>query len=170
MNKFKTSAKPVSPAAPKAAAFTPTYQIENLLLRAGLRLTQAPKAIENASGSARLVHQWKTQNTFGSSEQRPLTDLAQFERDVQSYLRGSRSRCQGTFSVIPAARTAIGQERMSGYEVSCQSAERSMSASLLFFSKDKSFNVIAHETKPSLMASAVEARDKIMRILRGASS
>lgn len=145
-----------------------SYQIADLLQRSGVPVSQAPKRVSSQDG--RVLHQWKTRDVFGSSEQRPINDMAEFENGIQDFLKLSRGRCQGAFSVIPAARLKVGSERLSGYELNCQTQGQTMAASLLFFSKQGTFNVIAHEARPERMSTAVDARDKIMRFLRGVES
>lgn len=150
--------------------FAPSYSIESLIQQAQISYTQPPVKIGAASKNGHIVHQWRAGDVFGSSDQRPLRSINDFDQEVQNYLKNSKQRCQGSFSVIPVSRTNVNGERLSSYEVGCIGPGINASASLLFFSRGATFSVIAHETTPASMASAIEARDRIVRALRKVSS
>ena len=162
-----TLSMPKSPPAPEAIAvpkgYAPSFTVENILARANVVQGNQVELVETVSGPENTVYQWKTNDVFGSSEQKPLSSEGQFETYVQAYLEKTQARCQGDFAIVPDNTMQHGGRRIDSYEVACVGPAVSSSASLLFFSEGDTFTVVAHETSTDQMATAMSIRDRVLQ-------
>lgn len=159
--------------APKSAAsssFMNLAQISGLIESAGLRLSKPVEKVSEVSGPTFSAFRWQVGPAFGSSEQRPIGDTAEFDRYVDDYVNKTRSRCQGDFAASPAAVRGDGSNRMSSYEIACVSGDTASSAAIVFFVRNGLFTVIAHEAGTDAMDVAMEDRDRIFAALSGSDS
>lgn len=159
--------------APKSAvssSFMNLAQISGLIENAGLRLSKPVEKVSEVSGPTFSAFRWQTGPAFGSSEQRPIGDTAEFDRYVDDYIRKTKSRCQGDFAASPAATQGEGSNRMSSYEIACVSGDAASSAAIVFFTRNGLFTVIAHEAGTDSMDVAMEDRDRIFAALSGSAS
>ena len=113
--------------------YRPGFAIEHILSAADIVSGQNIEFVEQASGPARSVYQWKTHDVFGSAEQKPLSSAGEFEEHVREYLERTEERCTGDFAIVPDETLQNGESRVDTYEVACVGPSVSASASLLFF-------------------------------------
>lgn len=143
-------------------SYMPNVGIENILQRAGVQLSSNVEKVAKFSGPTNAAYQWKSSgNLYGSAQQKPIKNDAQFDEYVREYLTSTENRCSGDFAIIPSATSGMGQVRVDSYEIACVGAGVDSSASVVFFSQDGVFTVLAHEAPTESMDMAMEARDKI---------
>ncbi|HIF26911.1 MAG TPA: hypothetical protein EYQ41_12300 [Micavibrio sp.] len=110
---------------------------------------------------------WDTGSLFGSSEEKPMDDIGQFDNMAQAYLVKTKGRCGGEFAAVPVMSDQNGSIRVSAYDIACIGENAGASASILFYNKDGIFHAYAHETGLDSMDLAMDARDKLMKVLLG---
>ena len=123
--------------------------------------------IEKASGPERKVYQWRANDVYGSAEQMPLQNEAQFDARVKDYLEKTQQRCNGDFAIVPDNTLQQGATRIDSYEIACIGQTVSSSASILFFNKDGIFTAMAHEAPADAMETAMDMRDRVMKSISG---
>lgn len=164
-------AQPIpAPKSTASSSFMNLAQISGLIESAGLRLSKPVEKVSEVSGPTFSAFRWQIGPAFGSSEQRPIGDTAEFDRYVDDYVNKTKSRCQGDFAASPAAAQGEASSRISSYEIACVSGDTASSAAIVFFVRNGLFTVIAHESGTDAMDVAMEDRDRIFATLSGGSS
>lgn len=153
------------PAPVQTPAFMNLAQISGVLEGAGLKLSKPVEKVAEVSGPAFSAYRWQIGPAFGSSEQRPLGDIQQFDRHIQDYVNKTQSRCPGEFAASPAASRGQGLGRIESYEIACVGNGSGSSAAIVFFVRKGLFTVIAHESGTDAMDVAMEDRDRIFSSL-----
>lgn len=159
--------QPIAAPAAASASFMTLPQISGLIEGSGIRLSRPVERLQEVSGPTFSAFRWQTGPTFGSSEQSPIGDTAQFDRHVDAYIEKTRSRCQGDFAASPASATGEGGKRVSSYEIACIGSGGASSAAIVFFVRNGLFTVVAHESGTDSMDVAMENRDRIFAALAG---
>jgi hypothetical protein len=104
---------------------------------------------------------------FGSSEMQPLASEEAFDTQVKIYLEETQRRCPGEFAIVPNDSKQQGATRIDSYEVACVGNNVSSSVSLLFFNKNDTFVVMAHEAPAEKMDDAMNIRDRLLQTISG---
>lgn len=154
------------PEASTRGIFQPSFTVDSMLSQARIEADNVTM-LEKASSSERIVHQWRADNIYGSAEQKPLQSQSDFDRYVREYLDKTQSRCRGDFAIVPDSSEQFGQSRVDSYEVACIGGGVNSSASLLFFNKQGTFAVVAHEAPAEYMGNAMALRDKLRGSISG---
>ena len=165
-------------AAQKAAAafagqayhFTPDFDIQHLLNEAHVTVPEYVKKVDNAGDKNTLAYRWQSQGVFGSAELKPIVSKMQFDDYVYEYLNITQERCDGEFAVVPERTLEQGGLRLDSYEIACIGGRVDSTASLLFFSKDDTFSVLAQESPMEQMPLVMEARDRLIKTLSNSKS
>lgn len=158
-------ASPV-PSEKDLSVYSPGYRIAKILEEASVTSANKINLVEGASSPNRRVYQWMTNDVYGSSEQIPLKDMDDFERRVQDYLEKTEERCQADFAILPDNTIEENGQRIDSYEVACVGDNVDSSASLVFFNRDGTFNVVAHEAQSDLMSKTMDLRDRVLKMLK----
>ncbi|MEM7679775.1 MAG: hypothetical protein AAF182_02070 [Pseudomonadota bacterium] len=145
---------------PVNAVYVPGYSVRSVLSEANIVDPAQVRVVKQASGPQALVHQWTLDDVYGSSEQRPVSGEADFERLVQDYLEKTENRCAGDYAIVPDKSFDKLSTRIDTYEIACVGQDASSSASLLFVKKGDTFTVLAHEASVDDMAEAIALRDR----------
>lgn len=144
--------------------YKPAVDVPALLERAHVASSaSAVSIVSSASGSDKLSYQWKADDVYGSSVQKPLSDPKRFDKEVQSYIEQTKKRCGNDFAVVPDESSQKGETRISTYEIACVGGGVSSSASLIFFSQNGTFTALAHETPTDKLDDAMEIRDNVLK-------
>ncbi|GJL85374.1 MAG: hypothetical protein DHS20C02_11490 [Micavibrio sp.] len=144
-----------------------SFDIHDILRSAAINLTRQVEVVEAASKDGITAYQWRSDNLYGSAEQRKLEKASDFDTFVQQYLARTKARCPGDFAALSDGPTRQGGMRMDSYEVACIGGDVSSSATVLFFEADGKFNVVAHEADASNMDVAMEVRDRLVKAIAG---
>lgn len=167
-------------AAPQPATFAPSVamategralmsadDIGKLLSQAGIG-PQGGIKVEKTE-PALVAYSWDTGVLYGTAEQRPMTNAAQFDTLVQAYLSKTGQRCGGEFGAIPGAMEDRNGARIAAYEIACVTPDGGgASAAMVFHARDGLFTAIAHETAMDTMDRAMDVRDAVFASLHGA--
>jgi hypothetical protein len=156
-------------AEPKTSSgiYEPGVGIPQLLSKADVVSPEAVSVVSGASGANKVSYQWKADKVFGSAVQSPLSDPSRFDGEVQSYLEQTKKRCGKDFAVVPDEETNAGDKRIATYEIACVGQGVSSSASLIFFSQQGTFTVLAHEAPAEQLEDAMEIRDRLVKAISG---
>lgn len=145
------------------ALFTPNVNVAELLAAANIDLAVPVALVSNSSGADRVAYQWRSANDlYGSAHQKKISNINEFDSYVRDYLTMTEERCGGDFAIIPSSTDQVGQTRIDSYEIACVGNGVNSSASVVFFNKDDTFTVLAHEGPTEGMEMAMDARDKIV--------
>ncbi len=147
--------------------YQPGVAVPQLLGAADVVSPQNVTVVKGASGSDKLSYQWKANEVYGSAVQRPLSDPSRFDGEVQEYLEQTKKRCGQDFAVVPDENSQAGDKRIATYEIACIGQGVNSSASLIFFSQQGTFTVLAHETPADKLDSAMEIRDRLLKAISG---
>lgn len=139
------------------------------LMDAGAVAKLLQQAGINAQGGVQIVKDepslvaftWDTGDMFGSAEQQPMNNPAQFDSLVQAYLKKTGERCGGEFGAIPGSVEDRDGARVATYEIACVAPDGGASAAMVFLSRDGLFTAVAHETGMDGMDLAMDSRDAI---------
>ena len=143
--------------------FTPNVNVAELLAEANIDLAVPVALVSNSSGADRVAYQWRSANDlYGSAHQKKISNINEFDSYVRDYLTMTEERCGGDFAIIPSSTDQVGQTRIDSYEIACVGNGVNSSASVVFFNKDDTFTVLAHEGPTEGMEMAMDARDKIV--------
>ena len=149
----------------QAYHFTPDFDIQSLLNEAHVTLPEYVQKVDNAGSKTTLAYRWQSQGVFGSAELKPIVSKMQFDDFVYEYLQITQERCDGEFAVVPERTIESGALRLDSYEIACIGGRVDSTASLLFFSKDDTFTVLAQESPMEQMPLIMEARDRLIKAL-----
>lgn len=143
--------------------YRPNVDVADVLGAADIALVEPVSIVSGFSGADRVAYQWRSgHDLYGSAHQKPMTDMDDFDAYVREYLTMTEDRCTGDFAIVPSATEQIGQTRIDSYEIACVGAGVDSSASVVFFNRDGTFTVLAHEGSTQAMGTAMEVRDKIV--------
>lgn len=143
-------------------------RLEQVLRGSGITLSQNVQPIAAATNAGQVAYRWEAgAGVFGSAEQKILRSPADFDTNVQEYLKRTESRCKGQFAAVPAAEGTVQGGSVSTYEIACvDDSGAGASASLLFAIQDSMFTAIAHEAAPESMDMAMDVRDRLVSGLK----
>ncbi len=145
--------------------------IRTMLKNAGIPLNNEVRVVKEVSKSGVGVYQWKSADLFGSAEQHTLRNEAQFDTLVQQYIERTEARCPGDFAVLPDYTVAQPESmRIDSYEIACVGGDISSSATVVFFSANGQFTIVAHEADTAHMSTAMDIRDRLVKAIAEASS
>ena len=147
--------------------YKPGVGIPQLLGKADVVSPQAVSVVSGASGADKLAYQWKADKLFGSAVQTPISDPSRFDGEVQSYLDQTKKRCGKDFAVVPDENIEANGKRIATYEIACVGQGVSSSASLIFFSQQGTFTVLAHEAPAEQLEDAMSIRDRLLKAISG---
>lgn len=137
--------------------------IQKILGASGIGLKSDVKTVAKHSDDTQISYQWMSNNDlYGSAQQMPMNNPNDFDNNVRDYLTMTEQRCTGDFAIVPSMTSGQGQARVDSYEIACVGAGVDSSASVVFFSKNGTFTILAHEAPTAGMDTAMEARDKIV--------
>ncbi len=152
-----------SPAAPVVSAthFKSIAEFSALLKNAGISVSGELQQIKGGDPQTYRAYSWKTDSLYGSAEMRKVSDVGQFDANVQQYLGRAKERCKGEFAAVPSPVKAKGMAQSRAYEIACVGQSVSSSASVLFAYGDQMTTIIAHEGRAEAMDLAIDARDRV---------
>lgn len=140
------------------------------LRQAGLNLTSGIKKIEKASGPSSVAYSWDIGGLFGSAEQAPMQNPEQFKTLISKYLDKTKSRCAGDFAASPVPVEKAGSVLVESYEIACIGADgNGATAALAFYGQNGVFTTVAHEAGMDAMDLAMDARDRVIASVSGAT-
>ncbi len=157
------------------AAYTPAVNvgpsgndIAGYLRRAGIPMVSGFEKVSKVSGPQFGAFRWDTGTVFGTAEQTIMTSDAGFEQAVNAYLTKTRQRCAGTFDQSFDAGQFTAHKNFAVADVACVSPDGTgAGAAMLFFYKDGTFNVVAHEGDITQFDQAMSTRDSFARFMQG---
>ncbi len=159
------------PLAAQSYKFTPDFDIQHILNDAHVTVPEHVQKVENTGDKNQLAYRWQEHGIFGSAELKPIMSVSkQFDDFVYEYLNITQERCDGQFAVVPERTVETVNLRLDSYEIACVGGRVDSTASLLFFSRDDTFTVLAQETQMEQMPAVMEARDRLIRMLENESS
>lgn len=148
-------------------AILSTSNFEDMFKRAGVAV---PGGVKPVSGmpDGQTVYRWTMDGLSGSAEQRAMASGDQFDRMVQDYIAKTKSRCTtGQFASVPALVDTQGVDQFLSYEIVCVNSNGGgASAALVFRGKPGVFTAIAFESTPEFMDRAMDARDRMVNVLK----
>ena len=143
-----------------SALYVPRFSIDQVI-------DTDARLVDGVSNDQRLVYQWKEDNIFASAEQKPLDRIYQFDDLVLEYLQRTEDRCGGDFAIVPDRSEEFGPVRFDRYDVACVGSGVNSSAALLFFNKEGTFNILAHEAPSEKLLEAISLREDVIRKVTG---
>lgn len=144
--------------------FVNAESIKHMIDQAGIRTSRDVHKIERVSGPDVVAFNWESGVLYGSATQRPMEGPGSYDRYISEYIQKTEGRCNGSFAAMPGFNSD-GNVRVSTYEIACVADSGSATASLIFHAQDNIFTIYAHETSMDYMDEAMEARDRLARIL-----
>ncbi|MCB1556079.1 MAG: hypothetical protein KDJ15_02075, partial [Alphaproteobacteria bacterium] len=143
--------------------------LSTLLSQAGIKPSGPLEQVAAPKQGNLGTYSWDSGSLYGSAEQKALKDRKQFDTYVNDYLKKTEGRCSGSFAAVPAQSSETEAMRVSSYEIACLSGSDEAAASLVFYDQDGVFTAIAHESDIAHMDTAMDARDRLVRVLTTAS-
>lgn len=147
--------------------YQPAMGVTKILEAADIVPSDAVRVVPSASGSDKVSYQWKSNKVYGSAVQQPLTDPSRFDAKVQEYLAQTKKRCGQDFAAVADGSSNQNGTRIDTYEIACVGNGVSSSASLIFFNKEGTFTVLAHEAPAEELESAMDMRDRLLKAIGG---
>lgn len=141
-------------------SFQSAEDFNRILKQAGLNLNGNVETMPSTTTADYRAYRWKTENLFGSVEQRAMKGGNNFDTAVQQYLDRAESRCNGDFAAIPAD-VSVAADKSKAFEIACMGGKVNSTASVLFTYGNDVMMTIAHEGKSDAMDTAMEARDRV---------
>lgn len=168
----RAAAVAVAPVNPRMPTTSPKISgidtMRTVLSDAGIDLTRNVQDASDALGDLGAAYTWESAGMYGSAEQYPLGEPAQFQALVTAYLDKTRERCDGQFAVSPGATVDRPGLRTAAYEIACVAGHsQGSAASLLFVARDGQFTSIAHEGSLDSMARGMDLRDRVASSIGG---
>lgn len=158
------------PSAAPAVSLITADALAGQLRQAGLNLTSGIKKIEKASGPSSVAYSWDMGGLFGSAEQAPMQNPEQFKTLISKYLDKTKSRCAGDFAASPVPVEKSGSVLVESYEIACIGADgNGATAALAFYGQNGVFTTVAHEASMDSMDLAMDARDRVIASVSGAT-
>jgi hypothetical protein len=158
------------PSAAPAVSLITADALAGQLRQAGLNLTSGIKKIEKASGPSSVAYSWDMGGLFGSAEQAPMQNPEQFKTLISKYLDKTKSRCAGDFAASPVPVEKSGSVLIESYEIACIGADgNGATAALAFYGRNGVFTTVAHEASMDSMDLAMDARDRVIASVSGAT-
>lgn len=167
------SAVPAPVPATPAPTFSPQYpsadDYARLMGEAGIQLVSGVQDNSEASAAnGRSAHQynWKTQQLDGKLISYQVSNRSEFDQEVRAYLDQSKKSCSGDFAAAPSDAQVSGVESAQAYEIACVQNNGTRSAALLFTYQNGIYSLISYEGKAEFMSLAMDARDKMTKLIR----
>ncbi len=155
-----------APAQVAARPVSDGFSVSKILRDAAINITEEiSMTIEDGQRS----YHWGMGAVKGFAEQRKLVGQGAFDRQVKNYLEKEQANCTGDFAVLPDMSTQRGNMRIDTYEVACVGSEDGTSTSLLFFNQGASFAALSHKASTHNMATAMDARDRVLKVVKDSS-
>ncbi|MBL8639792.1 MAG: hypothetical protein JNK24_05500 [Alphaproteobacteria bacterium] len=160
---------PAIPAPTSSPQYPSADDYARLMGEAGIQLVNGVQDNSGASAaSGRSAHQynWKTQQLDGKLISYQVSNRSEFDREVRAYLDQSKKSCSGDFAAAPSDAQVSGVETAQAYEIACVQNNDTRSAALLFTYQNGIYSLISYEGKAEFMSLAMDARDKMTKLIR----
>lgn len=160
---------PATPAPTSSPQYPSADDYARLMGEAGIQLVNGVQDNSGASAaSGRSAHQynWKTQQLDGKLISYQVSNRSEFDREVRAYLDQSKKSCSGDFAAAPSDAQVSGVETAQAYEIACVQNNDTRSAALLFTYQNGIYSLISYEGKAEFMSLAMDARDKMTKLIR----
>ncbi len=163
------------PVTPTQVAYAPAVNvgpsgsdIAQYLRRAGIPMVSGFEKVSKVSGPQFGAFRWDTGTVFGTAEQAIMQSPGGFEQAVNAYLAKTRQRCTGTFDESFDAGQFAHNKDFAVADVACVMPDGTgAGAAMVFYYKDGTFNVIAHEGDITQFDQAMSTRDSLARFMEG---
>lgn len=163
------------PVTPTQVAYAPAVNvgpsgsdIAQYLRRAGIPMVSGFEKVSKVSGPQFGAFRWDTGTVFGTAEQAIMQSPGGFEQAVNAYLAKTRQRCTGTFDESFDAGQFARNKDFAVADVACVMPDGTgAGAAMVFYYKDGTFNVIAHEGDITQFDQAMSTRDSLARFMEG---
>ena len=155
------------PSIQKTGYYTPSVMPQTLLGRAGLAMPNQIALVDEISDESFTAYRWQIDSVYGSSEHRALLGGSEsFDQEVKDYLLRTQARCSASFAVLPMDTLEVNGSRIDSYDIACVGNDLNATAALLFFDTGGSFTALAHEASSAQLDQAMEARDRVVNVLK----